>query len=533
MTVVGLWGLLKKRGLLQSACGLEARELLEGKKVAIDLSLWAVQGATLENSTATGCQHFLTVSFWRLTRLLRIGCSPVGVIEGVCPKAKRRRRDKNGDFQRSVKLIGELFVAMGCAIVEADGEAEETCAKLSSAGLVEAILSSDSDVFAFGATGLVLKAVTTDSDWCVEYVHTADVAAITGFHQQGCIAVAVLAGCDFLPSGGRGIGAEKALDCVRALLQRSGDEALLKECLLSAVDDGLPHELRKFALFSGCQTCRRCGHGDVGKIKHGSLGCVECKTTKAQGGKGGCLQRSCVCPCDFHQNHDSVVLARVFASRDSLPGSASIKVVWDIFEGGQLGQLDLMWKRPNLETTSRLLSTQCGIRKIDTIKYMLPAVLVYDLLHPDDRMFEPSEVIGECFVGLSIDDKQTKSKALAVLKWSPGQDVSEELVQLANGLPRPKRCISKSFALRYCSGLVGNYCKAQLLTKMNSANLRKPQKNKEHWVSEARTLCCDTWQFPAIPDDILTDIDVKAAEWDKDHEKKQLNLNSFFKPLPP
>ena len=68
---------------------------------------------------------------------------------------------------------------------------------------------------------------------------------------------------------------------------------------------------------------------------------------------------------------------------------------------------------------------------------------------------------------------------------------------------------------------------------MNSANLRKPLKNKEHWISEARMLCCDTWQFPAIPDDILTDIDLKAAEWDKDHAKKQLNLNSFFKPLPP
>ena len=38
MTVVGLWPLLQKRGLVRSAHGAEARELLEGKRIAVDVS---------------------------------------------------------------------------------------------------------------------------------------------------------------------------------------------------------------------------------------------------------------------------------------------------------------------------------------------------------------------------------------------------------------------------------------------------------------------------------------------------------------
>ena len=530
MTVAGLWGLLKQRGLVRSACGAEARELLEGKIVAIDVSCWAVQGITVENSVAARCQHFLAMCFWRLIKYLRLGCFPVAVIEGDCPKIKRRRRDRNGEFQRSIKLIGELFSAMGCPMVEAAGEAEETCTKLSRAGLVDGILSPDSDVFPFGAQGLVFKAVHIDSMWCVEYVDAQAVSAIMGFNQQGWIALSALAGCDFLPAGGRGIGAEKALDCVHALLKHCGNEALLKECLLSAVDAGLPNELCQFASLTGCQTCRKCGHGDVGKPKHGTLGCIECKTTKAQGGNGGCLPRLGECPCDFHRNHDSVVLARVFASRDSLPRSTSIKAAWRVYEGTPVDPMDFTWKRPSLEATSRLLSTQCGIRKIDTIKYMLPAVLVYDILHPDDRMFEPSEVIGECFVGLSPSDKQSQSKALAVLKWVSRQNVSEDLVHLANELPRPKRCISKSLALRHCHGLVEQHCKAQLLTKMSSTNLRKPLKSTEHWISEAHALCCESWGLLEVPAAITADIDLMAAKWNEDNAKTQQTLRSFFKP---
>ena len=86
MMVAGLWVLLKQRGLVRSVCGAEARQLLEGKRIAIDVSYWAVQGTTAENTATTRCQHFLPTSFWRLTRLLRIGCFLVAVIEKITQK---------------------------------------------------------------------------------------------------------------------------------------------------------------------------------------------------------------------------------------------------------------------------------------------------------------------------------------------------------------------------------------------------------------------------------------------------------------
>ena len=41
----GLWDALRSRGLLEEAKnGEELRQLLQGKKVAVDLSIWAVEG---------------------------------------------------------------------------------------------------------------------------------------------------------------------------------------------------------------------------------------------------------------------------------------------------------------------------------------------------------------------------------------------------------------------------------------------------------------------------------------------------------
>ncbi len=86
MTVAGLWSLLRRRGLVQDLGGAEARDFLEGKRVAIDISAWTVQGSTLEAALGTTrCRHFLAVSFWRLSRCLRLGCFPLAVLEGIAP----------------------------------------------------------------------------------------------------------------------------------------------------------------------------------------------------------------------------------------------------------------------------------------------------------------------------------------------------------------------------------------------------------------------------------------------------------------
>ena len=151
---------------------------------------------------------------------MRVGAFPLAVVEGACPATKRRRRKPDGDFQRNLDLIAKLFRAMGCPVVQAKGEAEECCAKLSKAEVVQAIESPDSDVFPFGATRCVLKAIDNDAAcaWHLELVDIEEASSSIGLGPEGWIALAALSGCDFLPTGARGIGAEKALQCVRGVL---------------------------------------------------------------------------------------------------------------------------------------------------------------------------------------------------------------------------------------------------------------------------------------------------------------------------
>ena len=256
MTIAGLWPFLRQRGFVWSVHGAEARELLQGKRIAIDVAFWAVQGDVAESVTKR-CQHFLLTSFWRVCRYLRIGAFPFAVLDAPSGASwKQRRRLPDGQFSHDVRMIKDLFAALGCPTFQASGEAEARCSSMTALGEADAIESGDGDVFAFGASGLLLKSVGGDGAgaWSLEVVDMDKVSAALGVGQQGWIAIAALSGCDFLPCGADGIGIEKAMQCTRAMLRHCGDEASLSEFMLATLEDGLPDELRAYALLSGCKT---------------------------------------------------------------------------------------------------------------------------------------------------------------------------------------------------------------------------------------------------------------------------------------
>ena len=135
-------------------------------------------------------------------------------------------------------------------MLQAQGKAEGLCAQLSKQGAVDLVCSADSDVFPFGAANLVLKTAKANGVW--QYVRVCRVQEAFGFNQQGFIALALLGGCDFT-RGANGVGAERALRCVRGLL-RHGDEVSLKERLLNALSSGMSADCQQLACVRGCRT---------------------------------------------------------------------------------------------------------------------------------------------------------------------------------------------------------------------------------------------------------------------------------------
>ena len=256
MTITGLWPFLRQHGFVREVHGAEARDLLQGKRIAIDVAFWAVQGDVVE-CTTTRCQHFLLTSFWRVCRYLRVGALPFAVLDSPSGASwKRRQRCPDGQFLHDIHMIKDLFSALGCPTLQAGGEAEACCSNMTTMGMADAIDSGDGDVFAFGATGLLLKSVGGDGRgaWSLEVVSMDQVSAALGVSQQGWIAAAALSGCDFLPRGAGGIGIAKGLQCARAMLKHCGEEVSLCEFMLAALEGGLPDELRAYASLSGCKT---------------------------------------------------------------------------------------------------------------------------------------------------------------------------------------------------------------------------------------------------------------------------------------
>lgn len=231
-------------------------ESLSGLTLAIDIStfLYAqMNGATqaivkmTDLNTDSIDQFDIRKMFYKnlITRMesfLRIGCSLVVVFDGEASELKdvvrlerRERRKELSDkieaameefnstepFDRTTDMINnlknllkqeahipdecvqevkEMFKLMGFSVVEAKGEAERVCAALCREGLVNAVVSTDTDCLVHGCPILISKILEKNQ---VEVIVLDEVLAALELDfdqfQQLCIA----AGCDYNQIGGK------------------------------------------------------------------------------------------------------------------------------------------------------------------------------------------------------------------------------------------------------------------------------------------------------------------------------------------
>jgi hypothetical protein len=410
-----------------------------------------------------------------------------------------------------------LLRALGCPMYTAPGEAEGLCASLSKHGCVDAIASVDSDVFPFGAEGVILKdtnLASADSAWNLEVVHAHRVRKHLGLSQQGLICLANLAGCDF-SEGVTGIGSEKGMRCVRGLRLHcsDGDEANLKETLCRFLDGAIPDDVASLAQLTGCQTCRRCGHGSA-KATHGSRGCAACGTST------GCRPRQNACPCAFHRRADEVVLARALTRAEALPSTQRVEATGSIYEGAgvDISSSDAAaWQRPDVGGVVELLWQCCRFPAENVLRSLLPALLQWDLQHPGDRAacVSPTAVIAESFAGLAGAEQHTlQHRSLVVLEWSikEGCDPCGRLKQALTSLSRPRRAVSKRMLLRCRPDLVMEHISSVVQQRARAPCLARRDKNIERWSAEAERLCV-SWGVGRVPDSVTESLVSLDAEW--------------------
>ncbi|XP_014286236.1 flap endonuclease GEN [Halyomorpha halys] len=139
---------------------------LENKVIAIDLSAWICDSQSLHTPQNN---MYLRNLFFRTSYLLLLGVKPVFVLEGVAPILKSntiQQRLKNRNQKIDIvpekkvsrsrlsslqKQCVDLLSSLGILCIQGPGEAEAYCAHLNRLGIVDGVITQDSDVFLYGA----------------------------------------------------------------------------------------------------------------------------------------------------------------------------------------------------------------------------------------------------------------------------------------------------------------------------------------------------------------------------------------------
>jgi len=202
---------------------------LRGKTLAIDLAGWVVSNNQCR-AMAGGkvAKPHLRNVFFRTAALVTAGVKPIFILDGAAPELKRatmeaRKVNQAGGGGNSIEvksmartrlkaLMNEcrfLLSAMGLKCMQADGEGEALCARMNADGLVDAVISDDSDAFCYGARVVMRHFGANAKD--MERFDMSKIERTLGLSRDRMVVMAVLLGCDFIPAGVGGIGKETVM----------------------------------------------------------------------------------------------------------------------------------------------------------------------------------------------------------------------------------------------------------------------------------------------------------------------------------
>ncbi|XP_072935926.1 flap endonuclease GEN [Epargyreus clarus] len=299
MGIKGLWTVLtpysEKKSLHE----------IRGETLAVDLAGWVCDS---QNVTDYYIQPklYLRNLFFRTAFLIRADIIPIFVLDGDAPELKRDvmaarnaiqfrgaapKSDKATNKEPSVtrkrfkgvlKECENLLRSMGVRCIKGSGEAEATCARLNSQGLVDAVVSQDSDCFAYGAHRVYRNFSVSSAagggamQGSVDYYDAGKMFRDNGFGQKKMVALAILCGCDY------GVGAcGTMINTALSFLHTVAEDQIINRLLRWVSDPSYYEEQTRWASAPG--RCDRCGH--VGRT-HVKKGCPICATNRGCEDKG-------------------------------------------------------------------------------------------------------------------------------------------------------------------------------------------------------------------------------------------------------
>ncbi|KAH7910372.1 PIN domain-like protein [Hygrophoropsis aurantiaca] len=225
MGVDHLWEVLAPAATSRSLMSLALQNRFHGEppfapyRVGVDVSILferCQQVQMLRAHPQSGQNAPLRTFFYRVTRLLKLPLQLVFCYDGdERPAFKRERRVSPKDHWM-VKPTQRILNALGVPWFKARGEAEAELAAMNVAGVIDAVMTDDSDVFVFGAQ-TVIRNSSLEADGTVS-VYTADSIrdnVAQKLDHDGLVLMALLCGGDYDMAGLVGCGSVTALGLVR------------------------------------------------------------------------------------------------------------------------------------------------------------------------------------------------------------------------------------------------------------------------------------------------------------------------------
>ncbi|XP_053693765.1 flap endonuclease GEN [Sabethes cyaneus] len=354
MGIKDLWN------LLTPYCEKKPLFELNEKAVAIDLSGWVCESLNVVDYFVHP-RFYLRNLFFRTCYLLQTGIIPVFILEGTAPPLKygviikrnqmqfrgaRPKKTQNQEVAKSknatteqkrnrfhhvLKQCEELLSSLGLSCVQAPGEAEALCAYLNHDNLVYGVVSQDSDCFAYGATRVFRNFCASQNGGSVEVYDLIRIRESIDLGQEKIVAMGILSGCDYCPTGVPGVGRET----VNRFLRCYKNQDILGQIRSwrQTADRLTESEMR----VQNKDVCADCGH--YGKLlAHRRVGCQECKTRE------GCdLSRWQQQRLNVKAEMD---IKRKAVQNPNFPPEAIINEF--MTRPCEMPILDLHWKQPNL-----------------------------------------------------------------------------------------------------------------------------------------------------------------------------------------